>query len=1051
MNSAGETVCEVCNAGHYAENGAATACDECEPGSAAAGTGFTACVPCAPGRHISIYSATRCEDCGMRTFSDSTGMSECLSCAQGRYALVTGLTACFNCEPGRYAQSNGSSECTQCEYGQYTGQSQSTGCRRCSADLPGPAQHWTTMSPINDTHGEAQWKELLAATSVSSCGCRPGTQPDGAANINFVDGGSPDDPIGGRGNGCKVCGEGLNCLGMGQLRILEGYAWDGELSVYDCAQAVLDACSGGLPGTCAPGRDETKVACAECTDGWVANSDGSCSACNGFDYTVPVISVLGLVAVGIFGYFVYDRPGVRKRPSLTKLLVLISMGQMLTIIQQLGIVSSIRVEWDKPMSDVLDMIAVIGFFDVDILRPACMVSMSPVRSYILRVVAMYAALLLVVAAHKLSTILQHRGQRPRSHWFVLLCALGTIVMAFFVSIISTMLGPLQCKKHPNDTRTISWFPSVVCWEDDRHTTMLVIGVTACILPTVFLAASSWAAYVFPAQLKKGSPLFLTGWAFLFFRYQAEAYWYGPVQLMRNALISTAPVLHTALLQTLFLQLVMLLSLVIVARVMPWRATFANHLEIIIHVCFLSLVLCACFFVKEEPASQLAVFGTIVIFMMPLGILVLVGLGVYKMYQSRGKPYQFFLCHHKVGAGAFCRLLKMRLLKTRGVTRKVFVDTDDLQNLGTLFDMVDQDTECLVAIHSAHLLTRPWCIGEITTAHRAKILIQVVRLPLVEKPSAHFVENIFNFVSETECLTENGISVEMVQQALEHFQSLFAISLPSELQDKSVTNLGAALLGKISATASHDVHAEEGEDVPENALMIVADKKDLEAASAAFILRELIIPIIAASQGVTASVLSAGQRMPASITRVALMCTNGLFENPILVNLLDLPASAVILPLMCSNTFVFPSAQGLRGSVAVSALSAEQQNKLVQLIQLVFTEIAVEFQPSGLGANELVLTSRAQDLAMRMWREQSVKDLKASPSPSPKARGSGAFASSMSELPDNISHEPTATTQSTSGRTLVNTVSLPQQDSMPQSESMDEGSRSHPVIRFELEA
>eukprot|EP00971_Amphidinium_carterae_P262895 5215375-Amphidinium_carterae.1 len=60
---------------------------------------------------------------------------------------------------------------------------------------------------------------------------------------------------------------------------------------------------------------------------------------------------------------------------------------------------------------------------------------------------------------------------------------------------------------------------------------------------------------------------------------------------------------------------------------------------------------------------------------------------------------------------------------------------------------------------------------------------------------------------------------MVQQALEHFQSLFAISLPSELQDKSVTNLGAALLGKISATASHDVHAEEGEDVPENALMI----------------------------------------------------------------------------------------------------------------------------------------------------------------------------------------------------------------------------------------
>eukprot|EP00971_Amphidinium_carterae_P255034 5062959-Amphidinium_carterae.1 len=131
-----------------------------------------------------------------------------------------------------------------------------------------------------------------------------------------------------------------------------------------------------------------------------------------------------------------------------------------------------------------------------------------------------------------------------------------------------------------------------------------------------------------------------------------------------------------------------------------------------------------------------------------------------MCQSRGKPYQFFLCHHKVGAGAFCRLLKMRLLKTRGVHRKVFVDTDDLQNLGTLFDMVDQDTENLVCIHSSHLLTRPWCVGEVTTAYRAKISMQVVRLHLVEKPSDNFIENFAGFVPDLECLTHNGIDLAL---------------------------------------------------------------------------------------------------------------------------------------------------------------------------------------------------------------------------------------------------------------------------------------------------
>eukprot|EP00971_Amphidinium_carterae_P343667 6483568-Amphidinium_carterae.1 len=399
-------------------------------------------------------------------------MSACLNCPSGRFALLSGLSACFECQPGRYAEVNGSSECTLCDYGQYTGSFQSTSCRPCSDDLPGPAEHWTTMRMTNLTSGEVRWKETTAATTVDACGCRPGTQPDGAVAIDYVDGGAPQDPIGGRGHGCRVCGQGLNCLGMGQLRILEGYAWDGEFSVYDCTHAVLDACRGGEPGVCAPGRDETKVACAECLDGWVGNADGSCSECSGFDYGVPVFVFIVLILIAGIGYMIYDRPGPRKRPSLTALLILISMGQLLTIVQQLGIIASIRVEWGSPLSDILDFVSSIGFLDVDLLRPGCMVSMNPVRSYGMRVVAVYVALLMVVAAHFFSSLYQHRKGRAELHWFVLMCALGTIIMAFFVSIITTMLGPLQCKQHPNTSRTVSWYPSILCWDDDRHTQML---------------------------------------------------------------------------------------------------------------------------------------------------------------------------------------------------------------------------------------------------------------------------------------------------------------------------------------------------------------------------------------------------------------------------------------------------------------------------------------------------------------------------------------------------------------------------------------------------
>ena len=39
-------------------------------------------------------------------------------------------------------------------------------------------------------------------------------------------------------------------------------------------------------------------------------------------------------------------------------------GQAVTIIQQLGIVSLIRVDWAHPMLSVLDFVATVAFFDV---------------------------------------------------------------------------------------------------------------------------------------------------------------------------------------------------------------------------------------------------------------------------------------------------------------------------------------------------------------------------------------------------------------------------------------------------------------------------------------------------------------------------------------------------------------------------------------------------------------------------------------------------------------------------------------------------------------
>ena len=67
-------------------------------------------------------------------------------------------------------------------------------------------------------------------------------------------------------------------------------------------------------------------------------------------------------------------------------------------------------------------------------------------------------------------------------------------------------------------------------------------------------------------------------------------------------------------------------------------------------------------------------------LVPLGFILVAGCFVL---QATRKVIRFFICHHKLAAGALARLLKMRLCKLIGVNRKVFVDSDDLKDLNKL--------------------------------------------------------------------------------------------------------------------------------------------------------------------------------------------------------------------------------------------------------------------------------------------------------------------------------------------------------------------------------
>eukprot|EP00438_Fugacium_kawagutii_P004992 Skav215289 [mRNA] locus=scaffold2522:195737:198668:- [translate_table: standard] len=73
---------------------------------------------------------------------------------------------------------------------------------------------------------------------------------------------------------------------------------------------------------------------------------------------------------------------------------------------------------------------------------------------------------------------------------------------------------------------------------------------------------------------------------------------------------------------------------------------------------------------------------------------LVARALYKKFFP-GKIYDMFLCHHKAGAGVLCRWLKSELLRQSQGHAKVFLDSDELEGLADIGEIVKSQSETQV--------------------------------------------------------------------------------------------------------------------------------------------------------------------------------------------------------------------------------------------------------------------------------------------------------------------------------------------------------------------
>merc|ERR1719181_1688700 len=308
--------------------------------------------------------------------------------------------------------------------------------------------------------------------------------------------------------------------------------------------------------------------------------------------------------------------------------------------------------------------------------------------------------------------------------------------------------------------------------------MIGISMVGSLLPAGLFALVCWVVYVFPARMKMADTNFLELTGFLFVSYRVETYWFCLAIWCRNLTVALVPVIPNVVAQIITFNILLFSMFFVVSKYNPWRATQANYLDMAIYFAVIGVNSIAVGFAKPDT-SMLATLCVIFVVLALSGILLAGCYGLTKVCRKDRKRYEFFVSHHKAATGAFARLLKMMLLEVNHKV-DVFLDSDNLMSLSSLFDTVAEDVEHLILVASAEFLKRPWCIGEVTIAHVRKVKTYPLHCTDFTRPDDKFIEKYMDYVTSMTPLTENAIALESVQDALRWFNGLPFISLPAKL-------------------------------------------------------------------------------------------------------------------------------------------------------------------------------------------------------------------------------------------------------------------------------
>jgi len=529
--------------------------------------------------------------------------------------------------------------------------------------------------------------------------------------------------------------------------------------------------------------------------------------------------------------------------QLSIITVGLTAGQMITAIQALGAISQLKIALPEPIKSIMAFMTLFTF-DLDLFQLPCVFTEdNAVVQFALKLIFYPCFALLLTVIFGVSKL---AGKPLDSS--NLLNINGMLLFVMFISLTLAVMLPFQCRDNPNGMQTMATNPGFQCFENPDHLALTVLSVLGILAyPVGILSWIAWVTLRFKSLVNSNDGVrALKCYRFLFSRFRPEGYYFGLIFLIRNAFVAAIPTVLVRVpeIHMLAMGAVVMAGCFLQVRCWPWRTASANYSDMIIGALLLLVLIGSAPFLDiplDVSGNILGVLMTVVVVAALVACLAALALAVYKRLRPQ-KSFGMFLCHHKAGAVALCRQLKLSMASY--TASPIFLDSDQLEDLDLIFDVVRSEVANLVIILSPELLTRMWCAGEIVTGHQNSVHIVPVICDGFAKPSDLELESIQEVWTDEQkaTLLSFDITMPMVVDAYRHIMTLPALNMPrlKDFADKELVIWELVQVCKLSTFHyAKKPSAKQATGARRPQIIITGAITDAEALSACEIVRSLM--------------------------------------------------------------------------------------------------------------------------------------------------------------------------------------------------------------------